>query len=67
MRMTKGRTILIQKDKEKGTAARNYRLITCLTLVWRLLTGVIAAEMYGFLDKIYYYLKNKKDAGENQD
>ena len=67
MRMTKGRTILIQKDEEKGAAASNYRLITCLTLVWRLLTGVIAAEMYGFLDKICYYVKNKRDAGENQD
>ena len=50
MWMTKGRTILMQKDKEKGKAASNYRTITCLPLVWKLLTGVIAEEVYGFLD-----------------
>ena len=48
--MTKGRAILKQKDKEKGNAASNYRSITCLSLVWKLLTGVIAEETYGFLD-----------------
>ena len=48
--MTKGRTIPMQKDKEKGKAASNYRPITCLPLVWKLLTGVIAEENYGFLD-----------------
>ena len=30
-------------------AASNYRPITCLPLVWKLLTGVIA-EVYRFLD-----------------
>ena len=33
MRMTKGRTMLMQKDKEKGKVASNYRPITCLLLV----------------------------------
>ena len=32
---TKMRTILIQKGKEKGKAASNYRPITCLSLVWK--------------------------------
>ena len=48
--MTKGRTILKKKDKQKGKAASNYRPITCLLLVWKLLTGVIAEEIYGFLE-----------------
>ena len=48
--MTKERTILMQKGKEKGKEASNYRPITCLTLVWKLLTGVIAEKVYGFLD-----------------
>ena len=39
-----------EKEKEKGKAASNYRPITCLPLVWKLLTGVIAEEIYGFLD-----------------
>ena len=30
--MTKDRTVLIQKDKSKGTIASNYRPITCLSL-----------------------------------
>ena len=50
MWMTKGRTILTQKDKQKGKAASNYRPISCLLLVWELLTGVIAEEVYRFLD-----------------
>ena len=40
----------MQKGKEKGKEASNYRPITCLTLVWKLLTGVIAEKVYGFLD-----------------
>ena len=28
--MTKGRTILIQKDKAKGYASSNYRPVTCV-------------------------------------
>ena len=48
--MTKGRTILMQKDKEKGNEGSNYRPITCLPFVWKLLTCVIAEEVYGFLD-----------------
>ena len=48
--MTRERTILLQKDKEKGMAANNYRSITCQPLVWKLLIGVIAEEVYGYLD-----------------
>ena len=48
--LTQGRTVLIQKDKQKGNVASNYRPITCLPLVWKLLTGIIAEDMYHFLD-----------------
>ena len=42
--LTRGRTLLSQKDKCKGNVASNYiyRLITCLPLMWKLLTGIIA-------------------------
>ena len=50
MWMTKGRTIVMQKDKEKVKATSNYRPITCLSLVWTLLTGVIVEEIYRFLE-----------------
>ena len=40
--LTRGTTSLLQKDKSKGNVASNYRPITCLPLMWKLLTGVIA-------------------------
>ena len=50
MWITRGRTVLMKKKKEKGKAASNYRPIICLPLVWKLLMGVIAEESSGFLD-----------------
>ena len=49
--LTKGRTALLQKDKSKGDIASNYRPITCLPLVWKLMTGEIADQIYGHLDQ----------------
>ena len=48
--LTRGRTSLLQKDKGKGNVASNYRPITCLPLMWKLMTGVIADQMYAYLD-----------------
>ena len=47
--MTKGRTLLILKDVTKGNIPSNYRPITCLPLMWKLLTGMISEEIYAFL------------------
>ena len=44
--MVMGRTVLIQKDLAKGTAASNYRPIACLPLMWKLLTGTLAEKLY---------------------
>ena len=41
----------MQKDKSKGNIASNYRPITFLPLIWKLLTGVIADQIYGHLDQ----------------
>ena len=49
--LTKGRTALMQKDKCKGNIASNYIPITCLSLMWKLLIGVIADQIYGHLDQ----------------
>ena len=49
--MTHGRTVLCQKEPRKGNTADNYRPITCLPLMWKLLTGVIAEEMYNYLER----------------
>ena len=44
-----GRTVLIMKDKEKGTAVENYRPITCLPTTWKLLSAIISEEVYKHL------------------
>ena len=49
--LTRGRTSLLQRDKSKGNVVSNYRPITCLPLMWKLLTGVIADEIYTHLDQ----------------
>lgn len=40
--MTEGRTVLLQKDVQKGTAVENYRPITCLPTMWKLLSGIVS-------------------------
>ena len=42
---------MLQKDKSKDNAASNYWPITCLPLMWKLLTGVIAGQIYAHLDQ----------------
>ena len=49
--MTYGRTVLCLKDPERGNAVDNYRPITCLPLMWKLLTGMIADNLYGYLER----------------
>ena len=58
--LTRGRTSLLQKDKSKGNAASNYRPITCLPLIWKLLTGVIADQIYTNLDQEKLLPQKKK-------
>ena len=54
----------LKEKKKKGNALENYRPITCLTLMWKLLTGVKAEEMYIILNKRNSCQKNKMDADE---
>ena len=49
--LTKGRTASLQKDKSKGDIASNCRPITCLPLMWKLLTGEIVHQIYRHLDQ----------------
>ena len=49
--LTGGRTALLQKDKSKDNVASNYRPITCLQLMWKLLSGVTADQICGQLDQ----------------
>ena len=58
--MTKGRTVLIQKDKSKGTFASNYRPITCLPLCWNILTALLTDEIYAFLENNQFLPEEQK-------
>ena len=49
--LTRGKNSLLQKDKSAGNVASNYRPITCLPLMWKLLTGAIADQIYVHLDQ----------------
>ena len=44
--ITKGKTTLIQKDPSKGTAPNNYRPITCLQMIWKILTAQIGENIF---------------------
>ena len=43
--LVSGKTNLILKVAEKGPIASNYRPITCLPTLWKLLSGIIAFKM----------------------
>ena len=49
--MTTDRTILLLKDKSKGNEVKNYRPITCSPLMWKLLTGIVADDIYNHLEE----------------
>ena len=49
--MTTGKTVLCQKDPRKGNAVDNYRPISCLPMMWKLMTGIISDSIYKFLDE----------------
>ena len=43
--------MLMEKDKTKKKITSNYQAITCLPLVWKLLTGILVDEIYDCLKK----------------
>ena len=48
--MTTGKMILFQKDPGKGIAVDNYWPISCLPLMWKLMTGTVANSVYEYLE-----------------
>ena len=42
---------MLQEVKSKGYVASDYRPITCSALIWKLLTGVIADQIYAHSDQ----------------
>ena len=62
--LTRGRTSLLQRDNSKGNVASNYRPITCLPVMWKLLTGVIADQIYAHLSKEKFLQEEQKGCRE---
>ena len=58
--MTKGKTRLIQKDSIKGTALNNYRPITCLRMMWKILTAHIREGIYYSLTSCRLFPEEQK-------
>ena len=52
--------IACQKDSGKSNTADNYRPITCLPLMWKLLTGGRAEEMYNYFEREKILLEEPK-------
>ena len=69
--LARARTSLLQKDKSKGNVASNYRPINCLPLMMKLLTGIIADQIYEHLyqDKLLLQVQKgcRKDSRGNND
>ena len=49
--MTKGKPSLIQKDPLRGRAPTNYRPITCLPMMWKILMGQIKENYYSLISR----------------
>ena len=58
--MVTGKTLLCVKEFEKGNAVVNFRPITCLPLLWKLLIGILAEELYEHLDQPNILLLEQK-------
>ena len=50
--MAHGRTALCHRDPRKGNSVERYCPVTCLPFIWKLLTEIIAEEMYDYLEQL---------------
>ncbi|KAJ8024905.1 hypothetical protein HOLleu_34958 [Holothuria leucospilota] len=49
--LTTGRTVLMQKDPQKGSQPSNYRPITCLPTMWKIFPGILADTISNHLQQ----------------
>ena len=63
--MKTSRTVLLLKGKSKVNKMSNYRAISCLLLMCKLLTGIVADEIYNHLDKNDLLPERQKDCSRN--
>ena len=63
--MITGRMVVLLKDKSKGNEVSNYRPITYLSLMWKLLTAIVADEIYNHLEDNDLLLEEQKGCHRN--
>ena len=63
--MTKRKSILIQKDPLKGTAPNIYTPITCLPMMWKILTAQTREVTYDLLTSRGLLPRNRKDVAKD--
>ena len=64
--MVTGKTLLCMKEIQKGNLVSNFRPITCLSLIWKLLTGILAEELYKHLEKNKFITMGTKGMQERK-
>ena len=60
--MARGRTILCPKDPTTGNAVENFHPITCLSLMWKLFSGLLSEKIYDHLEAERLFPEEQKDA-----
>ena len=63
--MKNGRIVLLLKGKGKGNEVSNYRSITCLPLMWKLITGIVTDEIYNHQEENYLLPEEQKGCRRN--
>ena len=63
--MKTGRTVQLLKGKRKRNEVSIYRPINCLPLMWKLLTGFVADEIYNDLEGNDLLLEEQKGCRRN--
>ena len=64
--MVTGKTLLCIEEIQKGKLVSNFRPITCLPLIWKLLTGILAEELYEHLEKNKFITMRTKGMPERK-
>ena len=64
--MSTGKTVLCQKDPGKKNVVDNYRPISYLPLMWKLMTEIISNVLYGFLENILISCQMNRKVAERK-
>ena len=55
-----GRAVLCKKDVAKVNSVENFRPITCLPLIWKLLSGIASEDIYCFMENQKLFPEQQK-------